>query len=60
MINKLNYIKYRNHNTNDWLIMIKSKWPLEVDFMFELDWNEYVILIEAFSNASNPLYKMLE
>ena len=35
--------------------MIKSKWPLEVEFMYELDWNEYVMLIERVSNLSEPL-----
>ena len=34
--------------------MIKSKWPLEVEFMSELDWNGYVMVLEGVSNPSHP------
>ena len=30
--------------------MIKSKWHLDVEFMFELDWNGYVIFLEGVIN----------
>ena len=40
--------------------MIKSKWILEVEFMFEFDWNGYVMFLEGVSNPSQPLYHMLE
>ena len=35
--------------------MIKSKWPLEVEFMSELAWNGYVMLLEGVSNPFQPL-----
>ena len=40
--------------------MIKSKWNLDVEFMYELDWNGYVMLIEFFSNPSQPLDQEFE
>ena len=35
--------------------MIKSKWPLDVEFMFKLDWNGYVMFLEGVSNHFQPL-----
>ena len=32
--------------------MIKSKWHLDVEFMYELDWNGYVMLLEGVINPS--------
>ena len=40
--------------------MIKSKWPLDVEFMSKLDWNGYVMLLEGVSNPSHPLDQTLE
>ena len=40
--------------------MIKSKWPLEVEFMSKLAWNGYVMLLEGVSNDFQPLDQMLE
>ena len=35
--------------------MIKSKWHLDVEFMYELAWNGYVMLLEGVSNHFHPL-----
>ena len=40
--------------------MIKSKWPLEVEFIYELDWNGYVMFLEGVSNPSQSLDQTLE
>ena len=40
--------------------MIKSKWQLDVEFMSELDWNWYVMLLEGVSNPFQPLDETFE
>ena len=37
-----------------------SKWSLDVDFMPELDWNGYVMLLECVHNPFKPLDQMFE
>ena len=32
--------------------MIKSKWPFEVEFIYDLDWNRYVMLLKSVSDIS--------
>ena len=40
--------------------MIKSKWPLDMELMSELDWNGYVMVIECVINPSKALYQTFE
>ena len=40
--------------------MIKSKWHLDVEFMFELDLNGYVMLLKGVSNPFQPLDQAFE
>ena len=40
--------------------MIKSKFHLDWEFMCELDWKGYVMLLEGVNNPSGPLDQTLE
>ena len=40
--------------------MIKIKWNLDVEFMYELDWNGYLMLLEGVINPLQPLDQTFE